>query len=213
MVKFLLYMIMTNFLNGNDSELVELKFCISQDEGIYEESIYGEPPQFAIWIENVETNELETVFVTESVGKNEFEGRSEVLVALPIWFSSFHRESKLNSIDAVTGPTPQFKNVEIKKEVVIGSKWNYYIEVNVAGDYNSDFPLYQENGTMDAYGNGQPSIVYSGTISALPGEESKPLLIGRSEQLYYDNIVQKELEGIKSARLVFSKINVVCIKN
>lgn len=43
-------------------------------------------------------------------------------------------------IDAVTGATPKVEKITITVPVERGKTWNYYIEMNVAGDYNAAFP-------------------------------------------------------------------------
>ena len=62
---------------------------IHQDKKIIHLSNFAEPPQFAIWLENPATKELKTVFVTHRVAKDDWEGKANVPVALPLWYQLF----------------------------------------------------------------------------------------------------------------------------
>ena len=185
---------------------------------MYDRSIYGEPPQFAIWLEDPKTGMVKTVYVTYRTGHGDFEGKSAVPVALPAWIGYFRKETGRSDLPtpqkpvdmAVSGATP--KLAEIVKEFTVpkGSDWNYYIEVNVAGDYTLDFPSYQSDGTPDPDGNGQPSIIYLGKISAIPHSSSSPALIGRTEQMFLSTEIIRDIRGIESAKQLFSNIEVTC---
>ncbi|MHC4457472.1 MAG: hypothetical protein ACYS0I_10345 [Planctomycetota bacterium] len=94
---------------------VLIEFEIHQDKDLILLSIFGEPPQFAIWLEDPATNRLQTVFVTYRSGSGDWIGKSSCPAALPRWFEVFGQET--NSVglptfdnpvpDAVTGATPQ----------------------------------------------------------------------------------------------------------
>jgi len=196
-----------------------LLFTIRQERDIYDQSDYGEPPQFAIWLEDKMTGSIRTIFVTHRTGKGDFVGKTECPVSLPAWIGAFRSETGRNDIptarkpapDSVTGATPKVPDFSIKADVRTGSECRYYIEVNVSGDYTEVFPAIKYYGDLDTQGNGQPSIIYRGEISANPGERSTPQLIGRTEQLYLSTEINPDLEGIKNAKEVFSKIAVTCI--
>lgn len=205
-----------NFYQKTDE--VKLAFRVEQSPTVYEESIYGEPPQLAIWLENTDTKVVKTVYVTKKSGTGRFEGKMEVPVALPIWYTIFQIENKTNGFpspsnpvpDAITGPTQ--KDL-IAREIIVerGRRWRYFIEVNVAGDFNEAFPNYRSDGEMDPHGNGQPSIIYSGEIFSIPGSRSSPELVGRSEQFFLTNTILTTLEGITSARKLLPRIEVFCV--
>ena len=66
---------------------VELNIRINKNE-IYL-STYSEPPQFAIWLENPRNGQCQQVFVTYRVSRGDWEGKSDVPVALPRWKAVF----------------------------------------------------------------------------------------------------------------------------
>jgi hypothetical protein len=214
--------VLTGFLIGTGcaSSEVALEFSIYQQRQVYEESIYGEPPQFAIWLENMESNEVQTVVVTRRTATGVFEGRAAVPVSLPAWIVAFREETgrddfpsprrPADNVDAISMPTPVVDEIVASINVQEGTQWYYYVEVNVSGDFNSSFPAFFPDGSLDRYGNGQPSIIYRGEITAQPGRQSTPELIGRTEQLFFSEEIIPDLSGIESARDLFSRIQVVC---
>jgi hypothetical protein len=80
--------------------------------------------------------------------------------------------------------------------------------VNVSGDFNDLFAALSKDGMKDRNGNGQPSIVYKGQITALPGQHSEPKLIGRTDQFEDVNSIISDMEGISDAKDLFSKIEI-----
>jgi hypothetical protein len=204
---------------NNQSGMTALLFTIHQDRDVYDRSDYGEPPQFAIWLENRVTGEIKTVFVTYRTATGNFEGKVECPVSLPAWIGAFRKETGRDDIptlknpayEAVTGATPQVKRFKTRIDVPDGSKWYYYVEVNVSGDYTAEFPEMNSDWTTDIHGNGQPSIIYKGEIMCKAGEKDTPDLIGRTEQLYLSTDIITDLNGIENAKDVFSMIKVTCI--
>lgn len=205
-------------VTGNKT--VKLVFKIAQNSEVYEASMFGEPPQLAIWLENTSNSQLKTVYVTRRTGTGDFEGKMEVPVALPAWVTAFRKETGINGFptpsnpvtDAITGATS--KQELIQKEIMIAANqiWNYYIEVNASGDFNKGFANYQPNGEIDDHANGQPSLVYKGTISSIPGKVSTPLLAGRTEQKIFTSSLNPNLTPITTARMLLKSIEVSCQK-
>ncbi len=225
-MRYLLFSILALFItacsnsNSTQSGKNTLLFTIQQEKDVYERSDYGEPPQFAIWLENKTTGAMQTVFVTHRTGTGDFEGKVECTVSLPAWIGVFRKETgrdDLPSIQkpvdmAITGATPKVPEFSAQVTVPAGSHWNYYFEVNVSGDYTPEFPALTPDGDMDSQGNGQPSIIYRGEITGTPGNKSTPKLFGRTEQLYLSTEINPDLTGIRNAKDVFSRIKVTCIE-
>ena len=190
-----------------------------QSREVYERSSYGEAPQFAVWLQERGSGAVKTIFVTRRTARGQYAGKVECPVSLPIWIGAFRRETGRSDFptprqpfyDAVTGATPQSAAITISALVEAGKSYDYYIEMNVAGDYNTAFPRVSAQKRPDKHGNGQPSLVYSGEITAAAGALSTPRLIGRSHHYYFTAEVIPDLEGIDSAREVFSAIKVACV--
>jgi len=216
----LLVLIFPSFLGYTQdvNEKAKLTFSLHQSRDIYDRSTFGEPPQFAIWLEEKNSHDVKTVFVTYKTGTGEYEGKIECPVSLPVWIGAYRQETGRDDFprpwepffDGVTGATPKMENIEISVEVQNEKSWIYFIEMNVAGDYNKDYPYISSKKKIDDHGNGQPSVIYRGEIISRIGETSTPELIGRSEQYYFTTQINPDLDSIASAKKVFSKIRVDC---
>lgn len=203
------------------SQHVKLNFELYTDENIYVMSSYGEAPQFAIWVLDRESDQMKNVFITQKSATGNFIGRSGVPVALPFWFGNLmeHQlhfgiptpKSPVADVDVVSGPTPKKSSLLFEQEVIKGTNWDYFIEINIAGDFTREFPLYDSLGVKDPYENGQPSIVYHGQIEAVPGSVSIPQLIGYTSQIYFDTTLYTDLDLIGNAKEFFKDIKVTCI--
>lgn len=197
-----------------------IQIDIHQDKKTIHLSNFAEPPQFAIWLENPATKELKTVFVTHRVAKGDWEGKANVPVALPKWFSLFridkntdgksdHRKSDL----AISGATPKADYFSVRVEVAPGSEWICWIEMNLAGDFNDAFPEIDiETLREDEYSNGQPALIFRADLKAIENMKFKPAIVAQS--VWHKGIVSVEpvSEGVTTAKNVFDDINISVIK-
>ena len=188
------------------------------DKETYEMTDFGEPPQLAIWLEKTTPPGIRTVWVARRSGRQLWKGKIECPTALPLW-ESRHKNEKSNYkkrglltrlIDAISGATPTGGVFSTKVKVPRGSSWNCFVEVNLSGDFNRRFPYRDENGMPDPEINGQPSLIYAGKITALPGQQSSLKLIGRTRQWVAVDYIVKNLEGITSAKDAVTDIQVFC---
>jgi len=200
-----------------DAEQVQLSIQLDLDREIYSETRYKNPPQFAVWIERVEDGAGRTLYATQKLGRGTWNGKPTVPVTLPFWVRFHNRQTgtlgdptKDSPLpDAITQPTPtdQFNvSTKLNRESV----WYCWVEVNVSGDFNQAFPAEQPDGNKDAYGNGQPSLVYRAKIVARPGNGAKFQLVGRTSQWKPSPKLHKNLEGITTAKKLFSLMRVTC---
>jgi hypothetical protein len=202
----------------NKTRTVSLAFQIKINQRVYQDSAWGEPPQMAIWLQNQEDNSIRTVMVTYRTAGCDWDGKVECSVALPYWVGFYNRQTGTTgpptfeqpAPDAVTFATPiaQFTTNALVSE---GSRWLYFVEINVSGDFNVDFPSFSEEGYSDRYGNGQPSIVYKGDIVAVDGAISQPVLLGRTDQYEPVSEVIEDVNGITTAANLLDSITVNCL--
>jgi len=196
---------------------VVLTFQIDLDEQVYKSSAYGKPPQMAVWIQNQEDKHIRTIMVTYHMGACDWGGRVERPISLPYWVGFYNRQTGTSGAptrehpapDAVTFATPKSELI-INTSVPEGSKWSYYIEVNVSGDFNADFPKQSKDGRTDRNGNGQPSLVYGGTLEAVKGAVSQPIVLGHTDQYEPVGKLKENTNGITTAPELLKTIMVSC---
>lgn len=205
-------------------DTVSLVFSLEVNRRVYDYTDYGEPPQLAIWLEKKEKTktakgEIRTVFVSYRTGKGIWKGKVDCPVSLPYWESrrliEVHTSSAPSTTqpaaipvpDALTGATPK-RQLMVRTAIPTASEWYYYIEVNCSGDFNPNFPSWLKGGFPDPQENGQPSLVYRGLITGVPGAHSKPAILGRTDQLDPVDKVIPDVTGITSASELLFNISV-----
>lgn len=201
-------------------ETVTLLFQIELNQQVYEDSTWGDPPQMAVWLQDETDQSIRTVAVTHRTGAGDWEGKVECSIALPCWATFYNRETGTQgpptwdhpAADAITCATPRAK-LNATAKVPRGTQWKYFVEVNVSGDYSIHFPHMSEDGFSDRYGNGQPSVVYRGSIEAMEGSTSQPELWGRTDQHISTDEVIADVQQITTARELLRTIAVSCIQD
>lgn len=199
-----------------------IEFDIHQDKNLILLSIFGEPPQFAIWLEDPVSHRLQTVFVTYRSASGDWIGKTECPAALPRWFEVFRQETNSTGLptfdnpapDAVTGATPQAEHFQIRVEVEPGSRWICWIEMNLAGDFSDKYKAYnKEQKTVDLHFSGQPPLVYRGEITVIPGEQIVPELYAQSVlNRPSGETVQPVSDDVTTARDIFKSIKIRVIR-
>ncbi len=197
---------------------VLIEFKIRQDMDLIRQSLFGEPPQFAIWLEEQGTGRLQTVFVTYRSGYGEWVGKVECPAALPRWFEVFKAETGSTELpnfdkpaaDAVTGATPRVEEFKTSARLPYGSRLICWIEMNLAGDFNETYrPRDIAAKKVDVHLSGQPPLIYRGEITAIPGEKIVPALYGQSsEKTSSGQTIQPVSKGVTTAKGIFKKIEV-----
>jgi len=198
-----------------------LQINIHQNRELIYLSTFSEPPQFAIWLENQETKELQTVFVTHRVAIGDWEGKANVPVALPRWFELFRGEGSAytqtgpakKSDLAITGATPKEDYFSLSVEVKPGSKWICWIEMNLAGDFNDAFPEFNmETLKEDEFSCGQPALLFSCNLTATEGTKYTPGLTAQSVWENGEIRIEPVSEGVTTARDVFDSMEITVTK-
>jgi hypothetical protein len=202
---------------GEQETSMDLAFQIDLNEQVYQASTYKHPPQMAIWIQNEDDHSIRTVMVTHRMGACDWGGQIQRPIALPYWISFYNRQTgtagpptkEHPAPDAVTYATPK-EHLIVHTSVPEGSRWSYFIEVNVSGDFNAAFPKESKDGRTDRNGNGQPSLVYGGTIEAIKGAVSRPNVLGHTDQHEPVTQLVRNTEGMTTALELLKKITVSC---
>ena len=198
---------------------IEFRVHINQD--LVQQSTFGESPTFAFWIEDPATGKVRTIYVTRRAALGDWEGKARVPVALPEWFDIFKKQTKTEEAPnvekhaslTITGATPQPGYFSSRVRVPEGSKWNCFIEMNLAGDFNDDYQMYNEKEkTSDEYLSGQPALLYEAAITADRGEHATPRVVGMTVLDTAGHAEIEPLKGITTATDVFDEINITVIR-
>ena len=199
----------------------DIEFRIHINEQLVKESTFGEPPTFAIWIEDQETGLTQTIFVTSRAGLGDWEGKSAVPVALPKWFEVNESEkqsknrlgNKIPDRLTITGATPKPGYFRTRVRVSPGTNWICWIEVNLAGDFNDSYLEYDEvNKTSDEYKTGQPALLYEAKIKAMEGNIAVPVINGMCILDPEKGVVIRPLKGITTATGIFDEIRIAVVR-
>ncbi|NOY37301.1 MAG: hypothetical protein GXO83_06965 [Chlorobi bacterium] len=199
----------------------DIEFRIHINDQLVQESTFGESPTFAIWLENPVTGINQTVFVTKRAASGEWEGKTEVPVALPKWFEVYKIENRTKELPtfkkpaplAITGATPKPGYFKTRVRVTPGSKWICWIEVNLAGDFNEYYQEYNETKkTTDEFATGQPALLYRAEFEAILGKVVKPEIAGMSVPGSPDGKIIHPLKGITTATDIFDEINIAIVR-
>jgi len=70
----------------------ELEFLIHINEELVQQSVFGESPTFAIWMEDPDKGKTYTAYATRRIATGDWEGKLDVPVALPLWSEIFKAE-------------------------------------------------------------------------------------------------------------------------
>lgn len=182
------------------------------------------PPQIAIWLEDVEGNYLATVYVTHKIATQSWQAakgnrRKE---ALPCWCYSrgvkysdglYLPTKKEPLTDGISGATPQ-GSFEIKlSPTTVLKKFVVKIEINHSTDFNEAFPKSAKEGAVNysggKEGSGQPAIVYAADVDLSTGEKAfEANLIGHSSPDGSSGEINEDTSGLTTALHIIKRITV-----
>jgi hypothetical protein len=211
LILFILAVVAYIYISHYNKVVLEFDIHINR-QAVYL-STYAEPPQFAIWLENPKTHNKKQVFVTNRVGVGDWEGKSDVPVAIPLWSKEFRHRNSNDTSDGddlvISGATPKDEYFRIDAEVRSGSEWTVWIEMNLAGDYNEWYPQFNRlTHEEDEFACGQPALLYSTNIKAIKGMEYVPTLEAMSLWDNGENSLAAVDSTITSAHTVFDRMSI-----
>jgi hypothetical protein len=199
----------------------EIEFLIHINEELVQQSVFGESPTFAIWLEDPDDGQTFTTYATRRVATGDWEGKKDVPAALPLWSKINRTKKKHRSGKAgmageeiiTTGATPLPGYFRTRVSVKPGSKWICWVEYNLAGDFNEAYPAFNpENNTEDEFSIGQPALLYRAEIEALKGRVAYPEIIGICVINKEGMVLVGPLTGITTAKDVFDEIIISVVK-
>lgn len=184
-------------------------------------------PLFAIWLADENGNFIQTLYVSESIGKGVFlhgsrktgqwmPGEIQRPAALPFWV---HQRNIINEnggllptpnspvVDAYTGATP--KNsflLEVKTEDKLHGKYKVMFEINQSWDwneywFNAKYPDDKEYKTSS-----QPALVYCADIESGNFQPVEFQPVGHSHYSGQDGSLDKDLKTLSTALKIANKI-------
>ena len=190
---------------------------------------YRSTPQLVCWLETLEGEYLETLYVTKKIAESDFRlaslsrtERQRRPEALPYWL---HKRGVVESdgllaplvkngdLDGVTGATPMgHYDIKTKVEPDLG-RVRLLVEVNRSYDFNEfyskdrfpDDAVYSGSGS-----SGQPSLVYAANLELVRGKQIHVLSpIGHGHYSGANGELYKNLDGLDSALDLLDRIVVV----
>lgn len=193
----------------------------SKPQPLYFGITYTSVPQIAIWMETLEGQYIDTLYVTGKISDSSFgetdTGPVRRPEALPHWSHSrgireadgyFAPAETNRDLDGISSATPKTDYLVSLSAPRMGG-YRLLLEVNRSYDFNEyynetrfpDDPIYSGDGS-----SGQPSLVYQATID--PDTPGKYLLTlaGRGHHSGADGVLYRDLENITTAKDILSFI-------
>ncbi len=180
---------------------------------------YTSVPQIAVWMETMEGQYIDTLYVTGKAASSGFgetdTGPTRRPEALPNWSHSrgvreadgyFVPLENNADLDGVSGATPK-SDYQIALSAPRMGRYRLLLEVNRSYDFNEyytpdrfpDDPIYSGDGS-----SGQPSLIYEAIIdSEVPGQYLLSL-IGRGHHSGADGELYSDLDEITTAKDILS---------
>ena len=204
------------FAYGRTMNKTDLEIVIHIDEELVLESVFGESPTFAIWLEDPGTGKTHTVYATRRVATGDWEGKKDVPGALPVWTGTYraeqsrkaHKAENVMEDLAITGATPLPGYFRSRVRLAPGSHWICWIEMNLAGDFNESYPRFDPvTRVEDEFAMGQPALLYRVELEVEKDLSAVPQLAGMSLFGEDGQVSIEPLKGITTATGVFDEIS------
>lgn len=182
------------------------------------------PPQIAMWIEDMSGKYISTIYVTHKIATESWQANkgNRRKEALPAWCyargvvypDGLYVPTKDEPVtDAVTGATPQ-GSFDIKMTPVGSlSQFVVKVEVNHSTDWNDNYPKNAQEGDSNysggKEGSGQPAVVYAATVDLASGvKQYKASLIGHSSPNGSNGAVDADTSSLTTATHIVKEITI-----
>lgn len=182
------------------------------------------PPQIAIWLEDMQGRYLSTVYVTHKIATQSWQaaGKNRRKEALPHWCYSrgikyedgFYLPTKKEPFtDGLTGATPHSGFDVCLQPVADLKQFRIKIEINHSTDFNEAYPKSASEGD-DNYsggekGSGQPAVVYAADIDLTSrGTSYVAKLIGHSSPDGSNGEIYSDTSSLTTALQIVKQITI-----
>lgn len=182
------------------------------------------PPQIAIWVEDMRGNYISTIYVTHKIATESWQanGGNRRKESLPVWcysrgvryFDGLYLPTKKEPLaDGISGATPH-GSFDVKI-CPIGDLRQFVvkIEVNHSTDWNDAYPKDAKesdaNYSGGKGGSGQPAIVYSVAIDLDSSQKQyTAIIIGHSSPDGSDGEIYPDVSFLTSALNIVKEITI-----
>lgn len=186
------------------------------------------PPQIAIWLEDVHGNYLSTVYASHKIATQSWQsaGNNRRKEALPHWCYSrgvqyedglYLPTKKQPLTDGISGATPR-GGFDVKINPAKGLKqFVVKVELNHSTDFNENFPKAAKEGDANysggKEGSGQPAVVYAATIDLNSGVKMyEAKLTGHSSPDGSDGKLYEDVSPLTTALHIVKSISITVIQ-
>lgn len=184
-------------------------------------------PSYVVWLEDVEGNLLQTVFVTRSYATGRYarehkggfvwgvdSGTSIRPASMPYWKHKFDAQSTPQSIpDAITGATPKGNATITTHTHAQLSQFRVLVEVNQAWDCNSFWTTNKFPDNLEYRTSCQPSLIYAVTVNLADDVDTYFLNpIGHGHYAGENGNLYTDLRGFTTALNIFETMSVIVKK-
>lgn len=192
-------------------------------------------PLMAIWIEDLQGNFIQTLYVAKSIGTGVFEhgkasqgkwqpGEIKRPAALPVWGHKrgiqtddgfFLPDNSKPIADAYTGATPAGDfNMLVHLDNADLKEFNVYFEINQSWDWNEYWTNNKFPDDADYKTSSQPSLVYKTTVNLESDQDTYPMdLIGHGHYSGKNGDINKDLSTITTAKNIIKEVLVKPIRD
>lgn len=177
------------------------------------------PPQFAIWVEDINGNYIETLYATSKISRqnwskapNDSTSKDQIKrdEALPYWT---HKKNHIYiNPDEISSATPKGDSIIKAKTNVKENKFVILAEFNNSTDFNEHYPKGakpgDDNYSGGEWGSGQPAIIYAATIDLNLKNRTYDLKpIGHSSSDGTNGDLYSNLSKLTTAKNIVKSIN------
>jgi len=188
-------------------------------------------PLMAVWVEDMQGNFVQTLFVAESIGKGVFDhgdassgkwmpGEIRRPAALPVWShrrgikakDGLYLPTPENPVpDAYTGPTPPADFIiETRLEDPDLTQFLVFFEINQTWDWNEFWTNNKYPDNEEYKTSCQPALVYKAVVNTDSDQnEYRMRIVGHSHYAGENGELFEDVSTITTARQISSEIKIV----